>query len=332
MSRHEMPSPLIPSLTQLSLLLDFLKTQWVAPLGSIALIFNFIFAKILVGTRIIKQDVWGTIVVMISVIWIVVFGGMNSSSADVEETLTLPELKALFSRPVFIIYFSILNIVIAIFLIMGQYAFWVITIDDQSGQLRKNMKKRLTKLLGTNRCTRASGLTLESDEGPRAEACDMRMKKVIAMIMSACGGLLASETLLLAKSGVKLITSSANGHNQFQDSLSYVILCILLLAAILQVKKRNSGGRRERTKPLDKRTQRKTTLFVQKIGVLLEYGAQDLRLGAGGPNLLRILYGIRTHQLDHLPESAPKLPALGPGNDSPRYWHLDLRRPYAQRP
>ncbi|KAG0010928.1 hypothetical protein BGZ81_002481, partial [Podila clonocystis] len=55
------------------------------------------------------------------------------------------------------------------------------------------------------------------------------------MIMSACGGLLASETLLLAKSGVRLITSSVNGHNQFQDSLSYFILCILLLTAVLQV-------------------------------------------------------------------------------------------------
>ncbi|KAG0079561.1 hypothetical protein BGZ92_000989, partial [Podila epicladia] len=216
--------------------LNFLKTQWVAPLGSIALIFNFIFAKILVGTRIIKRDVWGTIVVMISVIWIVVFGGMNSSGADVEETLTLPELKALFSRPVFIIYFSILNIVIAMFLSLGLYAFWAITMDDESGQLRRNMKTQLTKLLGTNRFTRASGLTLEGDnEGPRAEARDLRMKKVVAMIMSACGGLLASETLLLAKSGVRLISSSLNGRNQFQDSLSYFILCILLLTAILQV-------------------------------------------------------------------------------------------------
>lgn len=227
----------IPLIQHLPLpLLDFLKTQWVAPLGSIALIFNFIFAKILVGTRIVRRDVWGTIVVMISVIWIVVFGGMNSSGSDVEETLTLPELKALFSRPVFIIYFSILNVVIAMFLSLGLYVFWAITMDDESGQLRKNMKTRLTKLLGTNRFTRASGLTLESDEGVRAEECDLRMKKVVAMIMSACGGLLASETLLLAKSGVRLISSSLNGHNQFQDSLSYFILCILLLTAILQVR------------------------------------------------------------------------------------------------
>lgn len=47
-----------------------------APLGSVALIFNFIFAKILVGTKITRKDVLGTFVVIASVIWIVVFGGM----------------------------------------------------------------------------------------------------------------------------------------------------------------------------------------------------------------------------------------------------------------
>ncbi|KAG0334948.1 hypothetical protein BG004_000202, partial [Podila humilis] len=247
----------------------FLKTQWVAPLGSIALIFNFIFAKILVGTRIVRHDVWGTVIVMISVIWIVVFGGMSSSGSDVEETLTLTELKALFSRPIFIIYFSILNIVIGMFLSLGLYAFWAITMDDTSGQLRKDMKARMTNLLGSNRFGRASGLSnLEGEEsrqprpsqqqergggeegeeeggieegggGTREQQLqaerDLRMKKIVAMIMSACGGLLASETLLLAKSGVRLVTSTVQGHNQFEDSLSYFILSILVLTAVLQV-------------------------------------------------------------------------------------------------
>jgi hypothetical protein len=42
----------------------------------VALIFNFIFAKLLVGTKITRKDVLGTCVVVASVIWIVVFGGM----------------------------------------------------------------------------------------------------------------------------------------------------------------------------------------------------------------------------------------------------------------
>ncbi|KAI1321464.1 hypothetical protein EDD11_005155 [Mortierella claussenii] len=220
--------------------LNFLKTQWVAPLGSIALIFNFVFAKILVGTQITRNDVYGTIVVMLSVVWIVVFGGMNSGG-DIEETLTLPDLKALFSRVVFTIYFSILNGVIFAFLALGVYAYWAISLDDESGQMRKRMKTKLTHLLGTNRFARASGLTLEGDEGLEAEARDLRLKKVVAMIMSACGGLLASETLLLAKSGVKLITSTFAGNNQFTDYLSYFILFVLVFTAILQVYCLNTG-------------------------------------------------------------------------------------------
>ncbi|KAG0204260.1 hypothetical protein BGX28_003755, partial [Mortierella sp. GBA30] len=214
--------------------LNFLKTQWVAPLGSIALIFNFVFANFLVGTRITKKDVWGTIVVMISVVWIVVFGGMNSG-ADIEDSLTITELKALFSRVVFIIYFSILNMVVFALLALGMYAYWAISLDDESGQLRKIMKTKLTKLLGTNRFARASGLTLAGDEGLEAEARDLRLKKVVAMIMATAGGLLASQTLLLAKSGVKLIASTASGQNQFQDYLSFFILFVLVVTAILQV-------------------------------------------------------------------------------------------------
>lgn len=214
---------------------DFLKTQWVAPLGSIALIFNFVFAKILVGTRITRKDVYGTVVVMISVVWIVIFGGMNSAGADIEESLTITELKALFSRLVFIFYFSILNIMIAALLSLGLYAYWAITLDDESGQMRKRMKMKLTQLLGTNRFARASGLTIVGDPGLDADVKDVRLKKVVAMIMTTCGGLIASQTLLLAKSGVKLVTSTFSGQNQFKDSLSYFILFVLVLTAVLQV-------------------------------------------------------------------------------------------------
>lgn len=55
----------------------FFGAKWVAPLGSAALIFNFIFAKMLVGTNIERKDILGTFVVVASVIWIVVFGGIN---------------------------------------------------------------------------------------------------------------------------------------------------------------------------------------------------------------------------------------------------------------
>ncbi|KAI1297549.1 hypothetical protein EDD11_007094 [Mortierella claussenii] len=217
--------------------LNFLKAQWVAPLGSISLIFNFVFAKILVGTRIARTDVLGTIVVMLSVVWIVVFGGMKTGGTDIEDSLTIEQLKGLFSRIAFIAYFSVLNTVIIALLSLGLYAYWAITLDQESGQLRRNMKLKLIRLFETNRfSTTSSGLTLEGNDGVMTEeARDLKLRKFVSVVMATCGGLMASQTLLLTKSGIKLVTSTLSGHNQFRDTLSFFILFVLVLTAVLQV-------------------------------------------------------------------------------------------------
>src|SRR5690348_8637752 len=40
--------------------LNFLKAQWIAPLGALSLVFNFIFARFLVGTKVSRIDLYGT--------------------------------------------------------------------------------------------------------------------------------------------------------------------------------------------------------------------------------------------------------------------------------
>ncbi|KAI7903598.1 uncharacterized protein BX663DRAFT_507038 [Cokeromyces recurvatus] len=187
--------------------LNFLKAQWVAPLGSAALIFNFIFAKLLVNITITRKDVLGTCVVIASVIWIVLFGGMYNGE-DPEETISLESLKVLFVRPVFIIYFSILNIVaFGGFFVLIWLNYWVI-MDDSRKQ-----KHQLPSCMSPKKMKRAAGL-----------------------LFSIEGGVLASETLLLAKSGVKLFTLSIQSQvNQFNDNTSRFILLALLVTAILQV-------------------------------------------------------------------------------------------------
>ncbi|KAG1295661.1 hypothetical protein G6F66_004142 [Rhizopus arrhizus] len=175
--------------------LNYLKTQWVAPLGSVALIFNFIFAKILVGTKITRKDVLGTFVVVASVIWIVVFGGMYNGQ-DPEESLSLESLKILFVRPIFIIYFSALNI-----LTFG--GLFISLWSKNSKHSMLNQKK---------------------------------MKRMVGLMFSIEGGLLASETLLLAKSGVKLFTLSLQSQvNQFNDNTSRFIILALVITAVMQV-------------------------------------------------------------------------------------------------
>ncbi|KAG0742152.1 hypothetical protein G6F57_005682 [Rhizopus arrhizus] len=184
--------------------LNYLKTQWVAPLGSVALIFNFIFAKILVGTKITRKDVLGTFVVIASVIWIVVFGGMYNGQ-DPEESISLDSLKILFVRPIFIIYFSALNIIAFGGLFISLWSNWEMNDETRKRHLFANMNQK-------------------------------KMKHIVGLMFSVEGGLLASETLLLAKSGVKLFTLSIQSHtNQFNDNTSRFIILALVITAILQV-------------------------------------------------------------------------------------------------
>ncbi|CAG8759717.1 11343_t:CDS:2 [Gigaspora rosea] len=63
-----------------------------------------------------------------------------------------------------------------------------------------------------------------------------RLQKWVGMTMASVGGLLASQTILLAKSGVKLLAISiSEQQSQFTDKLSWFILLFLMLTAIFQV-------------------------------------------------------------------------------------------------
>ncbi|KAF7721501.1 hypothetical protein EC973_004550 [Apophysomyces ossiformis] len=192
--------------------LNYLKTQWVAPLGSVALIYNFIFAKLLVGTKITRKDVLGTFVVVASVIWIVVFGGMYNGD-DPEESISLENLKTLFTRPIFIIYFSALNIITFSGLAVAIWSHWILSDDSRkrSSQFFVGMKPK-------------------------------KMRRIVGLMFSLDGGMLASETLLLAKSGVKLFTLSVSSQvNQFTDNTSRFIILALVVTAVLQVYCLNSA-------------------------------------------------------------------------------------------
>ncbi|CAG8452239.1 840_t:CDS:2 [Ambispora leptoticha] len=187
-----------------TLALYFLKAQWVAPLGSVSLIFNFVFARALVGTRITRQDIVGTFVVIASVIWVVVFGGMNKGEGDAN--LTLERLKALFMRPIFIVYFSILDLLTFGVLGVALYAYWFAK-NEQRKKMHNYFRSLETK----------------------------RLKKMVGMAMAGVGGMLASQTLLLAKSGVLLLSKSLQGDNQFTDNLSLFILFGLAVTSVLQI-------------------------------------------------------------------------------------------------
>ncbi|ORX95453.1 hypothetical protein K493DRAFT_219136 [Basidiobolus meristosporus CBS 931.73] len=163
--------------------LNFLKTQWVAPLGSAALIFNFIFARLLVGTPITKSDLYGTAIVICSVVWVVVFGGLGKDDDC-----------------------NVLNITT-----LGSFAF-AVYVKRLMNNKEKKQKIRLFRSMET-----------------------IRLLRLIGMCFACIGGLFASETLLLAKSGIRLLVISISSENQFTDGLSIAIVIGLIFTAVLQL-------------------------------------------------------------------------------------------------
>lgn len=89
-----------------------------------------------------------------------------------EELISLESLKVLFVRPIFIIYFSVLNIAAFGGLIISIWSNWA--ISDET-------RKRKSQIFATMN--------------------QKKMKHIVGLMFSIEGGVLASETLLLAKSG-----------------------------------------------------------------------------------------------------------------------------------
>lgn len=83
----------------------------VAPLGSSSLIFNVVLARLLIGTPIERLDIVGTLVTVLGVVGVVVFGNMrNDSDFDTESNLSLTVLKTIWARKEWVAYLTCLEV------------------------------------------------------------------------------------------------------------------------------------------------------------------------------------------------------------------------------
>ncbi|KAG5457545.1 MAG: hypothetical protein BJ554DRAFT_2405 [Olpidium bornovanus] len=186
---------------------DILPPLFVAPLGAMTLIFNFLIARFLVGTRITRKDTLGTVIVICSVVCIVLLANLKDDDRDIG-TPTLCYLQHLYSRPIFVFYFLIVDSVTVFSLFVAFHSKRTL-----SNELR-HRNSRIWK--GINR---------------------RRMSKGVGVCFASVGGLLASQTLLLGKSGVLILLNTANGDNQFTQGtlLPHAIVFFLGVTAVLQV-------------------------------------------------------------------------------------------------
>ncbi|GAA5979152.1 hypothetical protein JCM5350_007084 [Sporobolomyces pararoseus] len=258
-----------------TLALSFLPAQYVAPLSSSSLVFNFIFAYLLVGTPIAKLDIIGTAIIVLSIVGIVVFGNQKRpSDFDADANLSLSTLKVLWGRGDWIAYFVCLEIAVVI-------AWWISGIThevcmariiDERGDAERDGSgidamvgggggRRVANpyegegFMGTVKSTRDKlrvgrgklrAMVKRSIERWSQSRPDASIRKLAGFCWAVAGGLLSGETLILAKSGVKLVTSAINKTdpneaNQFTSPLTWLILILLVVCAVAQVYALNMG-------------------------------------------------------------------------------------------
>lgn len=97
-----------------------MRAEYVAPLGSTSLIFNFLFANVLIGTPVTSTDIYGTIIIVFGVIGIVLFGSINSGLSN---DMDITRLNRLWGRAGWLSFFILMSLMLCILYI------WVSQLD-----------------------------------------------------------------------------------------------------------------------------------------------------------------------------------------------------------
>ncbi|CAG8547542.1 3274_t:CDS:2, partial [Funneliformis mosseae] len=129
-----------------------------------------------------------------------------------EPNHSLEDLIELYKRPAFIAYFSIIEFVVVCLLIANKFG------EDVLNQM----------LLGKSDLT--FGWSLK------------KFQMILGISYGCVGGMISSQSLLFAKSGLELLLLSIlNCDNQFNQPLSWFIVVALAVTALLQLYYLNKG-------------------------------------------------------------------------------------------
>ncbi|KAH8551022.1 magnesium transporter NIPA-domain-containing protein [Umbelopsis sp. PMI_123] len=191
--------------------IGYLPIVILAPIGAMGLVFNAIFAKIVLGDPFTRKSVVGTVLIVIGAILVGGFGVVR------EPNHSLEDLIRLYHRPSFIAYFSVLEFFTVIMLMATHY-----------------LEYRVNKI--------ERGILPESKLIKLQDIPEIRMKLGVSYGMLS--GNISSQSLLFAKSGLELlILTLIHGQNQFKYFLTWMIVVTMIVMAILQLFYLNKGLR-----------------------------------------------------------------------------------------
>ncbi|EIM83506.1 uncharacterized protein STEHIDRAFT_170767 [Stereum hirsutum FP-91666 SS1] len=210
-----------------------------APLGAVSLLWNAFFARLLLGDVFSPWMLIGTILIAGGAVMIGYFGIVP------EPNHSLDDLLALFNRPAFIAYFSLLGLAVVICLVIthiAEFSYYrhlralAITAPPSpllvSTSSMNEMTTERTPLLD-RKPPSSSAASIISANGVIIPAS--RTPLFLSISYSSASGLLSGMCLLFAKSGVELLLLTIGGDNQFVRWQTWMLLLGLVAFALLQL-------------------------------------------------------------------------------------------------
>ncbi|KAK6903006.1 hypothetical protein L486_06461 [Kwoniella mangroviensis CBS 10435] len=223
------------------LALRYLRPDWVAPLGSSSLVFNFLFAYWLVGTPVTPTDIHGTIIIILGVILIIIFSSINHG---LTQSLNIERLNSLWSRASWLAYFLFIVLFTAsTYLVSSLFASLLAsrasfsplpsptlelpTSRPKSTNAIKSFFKRISKTVKG-----IENIAVRRLEAFFARTDDARLTWLQGMGWAVTGGSLAGLCLVFTKAAVKLF--GLPGHPLVHPS-AIITLLLVIITAVLQI-------------------------------------------------------------------------------------------------
>ncbi|CEP12082.1 hypothetical protein [Parasitella parasitica] len=183
--------------------IGYLPIVILAPIGAMGLVFNAIAAKIVLGT----------LLIVVGALLVGLFGVIPEPDHDIDDLIRL------YKKPAFIAYFSVLEFVIITGLLTTHYFERMYHLMESAAIPPTNMGKFIGKWV-----------TMDD------------LKKYCGISYGVLSGNISSQSILFAKSGLELIILSVVfDKNQLQYALTWILLVMMVLTAILQLYYLNKG-------------------------------------------------------------------------------------------
>ncbi|EKM61053.1 uncharacterized protein PHACADRAFT_204202 [Phanerochaete carnosa HHB-10118-sp] len=226
-----------------------------APLGAVSLLWNAFFARFILGDVFSPWMVLSTLCIAGGAVLIAVFGIVP------EPTRSLEDLLELFSRPTFIVYFSLLGVFTVVCLAITHAVEYTssrrIALPADTPPLSPLLVPTSDPTVLTNAAIPNASVEGQNhnaiESSPLLDPKSSRTSSLsppvslssyislshtplfLAMSYASFSGIISGMCLLLAKSGVELLVLTIAGKNQFWRWQSWVLVLGLGICALLQL-------------------------------------------------------------------------------------------------